>query len=120
MRAARRLREERGYSLIEMVTVLAILSVILTSLTTLFVQGTHAEMDMRERFEAQQDARIALDKLRREIHCAASAQTVGVVRVLLRSTMMSQSLYVADVSVASTSTGTSTRTFASSVVDCVW
>ena len=72
----RRLRgEEQGFSLIEMLTVMIIMSVVLTGLTTLFVQGSNAELDMNRRFEAQQDSRVALDKIRREIHCAQGAAT---------------------------------------------
>lgn len=70
-----RLAGERGYSLVEMLTVMAILSVVLTGLTTLFIQGTNAELDMNRRFQAQQDARVALDKIRREIHCSSAAVT---------------------------------------------
>lgn len=73
--ALRRLRGERGYTLVEMLTVISILSVILTGLTTLFIQGSNAQMDMNRRFEAQQSSRVALDKLRREIHCAQAAST---------------------------------------------
>jgi len=40
-------------------------------LTTLFVSGSRAELDQSNRFQAQQNARLALDKLRREIHCAS-------------------------------------------------
>lgn len=69
----RRLRGEHGFSLIEMLTVMAIMSVVLTGLTTLFVQGSNAENDLNRRFQAQQDARVALDKIRREIHCAQGA-----------------------------------------------
>jgi prepilin-type N-terminal cleavage/methylation domain-containing protein len=72
----RRLRgEEQGFSLIEMLTVMIIMSVVLTGLTTLFVQGSNAELDMNRRFEAQQASRVALDKIRREIHCAQGAAT---------------------------------------------
>lgn len=71
----RRLRGERGFSLVEMLTVMLIMSVILTGLTTLFVQGSNAELDLNRRFEAQQDSRVALDKIRREIHCAQGAST---------------------------------------------
>lgn len=70
-----RLAAQSGYSLVEMITVMAIMSVVLGALTTLFVQGSNAELDMNRRFAAQQDARVALDKLRREIHCASSAST---------------------------------------------
>jgi prepilin-type N-terminal cleavage/methylation domain-containing protein len=73
--ALRRLRGERGYSLIEMLTVMVIMGVVMTGLTTLFVQGSNAEVDMNRRFQAQQEARVALDKLRREIHCAKAAST---------------------------------------------
>ena len=76
MSVPRRLRgEEQGFSLIEMLTVMIIMSVVLTGLTTLFVQGSNAELDMNRRFEAQQDSRVALDKIRREIHCAQGAAT---------------------------------------------
>ena len=75
MSSPRTLRGERGFSLVEMLTVMAIMGVVMTGLTTLFVQGSNAERDMNRRFQAQQDARVALDKIRREIHCAQSAST---------------------------------------------
>jgi prepilin-type N-terminal cleavage/methylation domain-containing protein len=68
-----RLAENGGYSLSEMLVVLAILGIVLTALVQLFVSGSHAQVDMSNRFEAQQNARLALDKLRREIHCASAA-----------------------------------------------
>jgi type II secretory pathway pseudopilin PulG len=58
-----------------MLTVMSIMGVVMTGLTTLFVQGTNAEVDMNKRFQAQQATRVALDKLRREIHCAKAAST---------------------------------------------
>jgi prepilin-type N-terminal cleavage/methylation domain-containing protein len=72
-----RTRGEGGYSLVEMLTVLSIMSVVLTGLITLFVQASNAQLDMNRRFEAQQDARVALDKMRREIHCASQASASG-------------------------------------------
>jgi prepilin-type N-terminal cleavage/methylation domain-containing protein len=77
IRSLRRLRAERGYTLVEMLTVVTILTVVLTGLTTLFIQGSTAQLDMNNRFEAQQATRVALDKIRREIHCASEAETVG-------------------------------------------
>jgi prepilin-type N-terminal cleavage/methylation domain-containing protein len=71
----RRLVSERAYSLVEMLTVMSIMSVVLGALTTLFVQASNAELDMNNRFQAQQTARVALDKMRREVHCASSAAT---------------------------------------------
>ena len=68
-----RLREEGGYSLVELLTVMAILSVILTGLTTLFVSGSNAQLDQNRRFEAQQAARVAMDALKRDVHCSTAA-----------------------------------------------
>lgn len=63
------LRGRGGYTLIELLAVLSIFLVIITALTTLFVSGAKAELDANRRFEAQQTARIAVDRMRREIHC---------------------------------------------------
>jgi prepilin-type N-terminal cleavage/methylation domain-containing protein len=68
---------ERGYTLIELVQVTAILAVVLTGLTVVFVQATNAEMQMNERFQAQQNARLAVDRMRREIHCASAITPTG-------------------------------------------
>jgi prepilin-type N-terminal cleavage/methylation domain-containing protein len=70
--ARRRLGAEHGYSLSEMLVVLAILGIILGALTQLFISGSTAQVDMTRRFEAQQNMRLALDKLRREIHCGSA------------------------------------------------
>lgn len=68
---------ERGYTLIELLMVTVILSVVMTGLTVLFVQATNAELQMNKRFQAQQEARVAIDKMRREIHCAKAITPAG-------------------------------------------
>ena len=72
-----RLRSERGYSLIEMLTVLVIMGIVMSSLTTVFVQASNSETDMNNRFQAQLTAKLALDKMRREVHCASVATPAG-------------------------------------------
>ena len=67
----------RGYTLIETLTVMAILSTVLTGLTTLFAAGSKSELEQTRRFEAQLNARLGLDKLRREIHCASAVTPTG-------------------------------------------
>lgn len=69
-RLLRRLRGQRGFTLVELIAVLGILLTVVTSITVLFVSGARAELDANTRFEAQQNARLALDKLRRELHCS--------------------------------------------------
>jgi len=62
---------ESGYTMIELLAVLAIFLTVVTALTTLFVSGSKAELDANSRFQAQQNARLALDRLRRELHCSS-------------------------------------------------
>jgi prepilin-type N-terminal cleavage/methylation domain-containing protein len=76
-RLRRLLASERGYTLVELLQVTVILSVVLTGLTVLFVQATNAELQMNKRFQAQQEARVAVDKMRREIHCAKAITPSG-------------------------------------------
>ncbi len=72
-------RDEAGFSLIELLVVMAILGVIIGGLTTSFVSSSNAEAGMNQRFGAQQEARLALNRIREDIHCAsaAQAQTIG-------------------------------------------
>ena len=67
-----RLEDQSGYSLIELLIVVSILTVILGGVVALFVQGLNSESDQNRRFQAQQDARLAMDKMRREIHAACT------------------------------------------------
>ena len=77
-RTLARLRaDQRGYSLIEMLTVLTILGTIMGALTGIFVSASTAQVDMNARFQAQLQARLALDKLRREVHCASTITPTG-------------------------------------------
>lgn len=76
-------RAQEGYTLVELLAVLVILITVVTSLTGLFVSAARAELDESRRFAAQQIARTAVDRMRREIHCAseitvASASSVTV------------------------------------------
>jgi prepilin-type N-terminal cleavage/methylation domain-containing protein len=76
-----RLALQDGYTLIEMLTVVVILGTVMSGLMVLFVQGTSAEMDMNARFQAQSDARLALDRLRRDLHCASGATSSSATSV---------------------------------------
>lgn len=65
---------EQGYSLIELLVTMVILVIVLGGLTTIFTSGTNAEATLNRRFQAQQNARLGLDRLRIDIHCASAAQ----------------------------------------------
>jgi prepilin-type N-terminal cleavage/methylation domain-containing protein len=84
---------QAGYSLLELLMVMVILGTVLGAVTTLFVQASNAEYDMNRRFQAQQSARVAIDKMRREIHCASAITPTGV-SASISVTMPSQCLSV--------------------------
>ena len=62
----RRLANEAGFTMVELIGVMAILLIILTAVTTLFVSGSRAQVDLNERFQAQTEARVATDRIRHE------------------------------------------------------
>jgi prepilin-type N-terminal cleavage/methylation domain-containing protein len=72
-----RLRSERGYSLIELLVSMSILGAVMTSVSALLVSATNSEVDMNRRFQAQTQARLGLDLMRREVHCAMSVSPSG-------------------------------------------
>jgi prepilin-type N-terminal cleavage/methylation domain-containing protein len=70
-------REERGYTLTELLAAMSILLIVVSTLATVFVSGSNAEIDLSNRFEAQSNARLALDRFRREVHSACQATVSG-------------------------------------------
>lgn len=77
LRAHRRCAGEGGFTLIELVVTMAILLVVVTSLTGALISATNSENDLNNRFQTQVQARQALTKLTREIHCADQIQDSG-------------------------------------------
>jgi len=72
-----RLACQSGYTLTELLTVMAILGVVIAGLSNLFVGASKSEVDMNHRFQAQQQALLGLDKIRRELHCASSVSAAS-------------------------------------------
>jgi type II secretory pathway pseudopilin PulG len=59
-------------TVVELLVVLVIMGTVLGALTTLFVRGMKAELDADTRYRAQDQARLAVDRMRRELHCASA------------------------------------------------
>jgi prepilin-type N-terminal cleavage/methylation domain-containing protein len=76
---ARLRRDERGFTLVEMICVCLLLGVVLTGVTTVMVGGSHAELQNNNRFKAQASARTVLDIMRNDVHnaCAANVGSSG-------------------------------------------
>ena len=70
-------RDEGGFTLVELVTVLALMLITMTALSYAMIAAHKTEEDLNRRFASQVNARIALDKLRREIHCASAVTPAG-------------------------------------------
>lgn len=108
-RARVRLSGVRGFTLVELIIEMAILFTVLTAVTTLFVSGSKAELDLNARFQAQQQARIAVNRMRRDIHCASAAtmrdypanSPAGYPRRYLDLTLPPQCLGTSDVTTVS-------------------
>jgi prepilin-type N-terminal cleavage/methylation domain-containing protein len=90
-----RLAAQEGYTLIELITTLAILAVVLSGMVAMFTSGLHAEADMNERFQAQEQARSALATLRNEVRSACGYYNAGVSPGLSGPTMTSAQVTLA-------------------------
>lgn len=80
----RSLRGEAGYNLVEMITVMMIMTVVFAGITTVFVAGSNAQAEQDRRFQAQVSTRLALDKIRRDIHCASDVTPFATTAVTLK------------------------------------
>ena len=77
-------RGEAGYSVVEMLTVMLIMGVVFGGITDVFVAGSKAQADQDRRFQAQLSTRLALDKIRRDIHCASDVTPYAVDSLTLK------------------------------------
>jgi prepilin-type N-terminal cleavage/methylation domain-containing protein len=76
-RLLRALRQSRGYTAVEVLTAMVILGIVLGGLLTVFVSSSNAQVEANRRFQAQQNARMALERMRREVHCANAVTPAG-------------------------------------------
>ncbi len=71
-RAVKRARREDGVTLIELITVMVILGIVLAGLVGSFTSAMRQEVDQTSREVAYSNARLALDRMRVDIHCAGN------------------------------------------------
>src|SRR5689334_3031640 len=72
-----RLAADDGYTLVELLIVVAILGFILTGIASILVSGSGAETDTSARVRAQGSTRVALDRLEFEARCSSSASILN-------------------------------------------
>jgi type II secretory pathway pseudopilin PulG len=87
LRCCRFCGAERGALLVEVVTVMAILVGVVGAIVVMMVSATRAEADLTQRVNAQQEARLALESMRRDVHCASAITVVdgGFVKLTMPS-----------------------------------
>ena len=73
MRRCRGVRAQDGFTLIELTVVMVVMLIILAPLSGSVVSALGAQFDQTRRFDAQENARQALDRMRKDIHCAHGA-----------------------------------------------
>src|SRR5262245_18913104 len=75
--ACMRLRRAEGYTLVELVVVMTVLVLVMTPLVMSFTTGMRQEVDQTRREQAYANARLALQRLRVDVHCATGAPGVA-------------------------------------------
>ncbi len=70
-------RDQRGFTLTELLVVIAVLGMMLAGLVTVQMQGQQAYLIGSHRVEAQQNGRIALELMVRELRSAASVTAIS-------------------------------------------
>tara|TARA_R110000787_G_scaffold45300_1_gene110336 strand:+ start:3744 stop:4553 length:810 start_codon:yes stop_codon:yes gene_type:complete len=95
-------QKAKGFTLIELVTVIVILGIVATSITTFLRFGTQSYTDAADREEIIATARFAIERLNREIRAALpnSIRTIGQNNQCLEFTPILQSAIYLDIPVA--------------------
>ena len=83
-------RDESGFTLIELVVTCAMLGVVLSAITAVFLGASHAELNVNTRFRAQEAARVALTLLRKDARNACVANVVSGTSVTFATAKVDQ------------------------------
>jgi Tfp pilus assembly protein PilW len=73
----KRLAAEGGQTLIEMLVAMGLMAIVMVGIVNIFVSGGRAGADANARIDAQQNTRLALDRLEFEGRCATTATLVS-------------------------------------------
>jgi prepilin-type N-terminal cleavage/methylation domain-containing protein len=82
-RLVRRTRSEHGFTLVELLTVMALLSLVMLGLTTIFISGVRTQASLAESFQSETSLHVGLDKMRKDVHLACSQTALTTSSVTL-------------------------------------
>jgi prepilin-type N-terminal cleavage/methylation domain-containing protein len=71
------LKREDGFTLIELLIVVLVLGFVLGAIVTVVVNGNSSEAKLNNTFQAQLQAGMSLDKIRRDARCASAITPTG-------------------------------------------
>ena len=101
-----RLSTEGGFTLVELIVAMVILTFVVASLSAVLVSATHSEVDANNRFQAQEQARTGLTQLVREMHCASSVTVTNTSGTALAAGVSGSRIAATVPSTCATSGGT--------------
>lgn len=73
----KRLADEQGLTLVELIIVMFVLSLVMAALANAFVSGLRANSDTTAKMASQGEMRLALDRLEYEVRCSSGATVSG-------------------------------------------
>jgi prepilin-type N-terminal cleavage/methylation domain-containing protein len=76
------MRRDDGFTMVELLVTMLILSLVIGGIGALFVSGTKASTDLTHRFDAQNEIGVAMDKLKRELHSACQQNNLSTTAVV--------------------------------------
>jgi len=77
------LRNERGYTLVELLTVMAMLGFVFMGIISLYLSGVRSQSNVSATFSAQTSLHVGLDKMRADVHLACSQTAQSATSVTL-------------------------------------
>jgi prepilin-type N-terminal cleavage/methylation domain-containing protein len=73
----RRLSGQSGFTMVELLVVMVLMAIIMGGVVDVLVSGSRAGANANARLDAQQNVRVALDRLEFEGRCATSATVIS-------------------------------------------
>ena len=82
-RFLRRARSDRGFSLVELLAVMVIMSAVMTGVIALYISGVNTQATLTAGFQAQTALHVGLDKIRTDVHLACTQSANSTTSVTL-------------------------------------
>jgi prepilin-type N-terminal cleavage/methylation domain len=82
-RLLRPARSEHGFTLVELLAVMVILSLVLTGVISLYLSGISTQARLTASFQTQTSLHVGLDRMRKDVHLACSQTAQSATSVTL-------------------------------------